>query len=112
MQGTLLKFYVQEKSKLHGKLAYEWLLELARDAGLPGATVCRGIAGYGRHRVLHENQFFELAGDVPVEVSFAVSDAQADTLLGRLRNERVALFYLRVPAQFGSTDDPPPHPGT
>jgi PII-like signaling protein len=106
--GTLLKFYLQEKRKLHGLLAYEWLLEQARAAGLPGGTVCRAIAGYGRQGKLHENQFFELAGDVPVEVSFVLANDQADDFLQRLRAAAVGLFYVRVPADFGSTDDPPP----
>jgi PII-like signaling protein len=110
--GTFLKFYVQEKRKLHGRLAYEWLIEQARAAGLPGATVCRAIAGYGREGVLHENQFFELAGDVPVEVNFVLSNLQADEFLQRLHAARVGLFYMRLPVTYGSTDDAPPPAGT
>ena len=103
MNGSHLKFYVQEKHKLHGILAYEWLLEQARRLGIPGGSAFRAIAGYGRHGVLHEDHFFELAGDLPVEGGFACTDEQAERLLQCLRDEQVSVFYVRLPAQFGLT---------
>jgi PII-like signaling protein len=101
MNGCYLKFYVQERRHLHGRLAYEWILEKAKAAGVHGGSAFRAIAGYGRHGVLHEDHFFELAGDLPVEVGFAVSDDQAERLLDMLRAEKVSLFYLRMPIEFG-----------
>jgi len=74
MQGIYLKFYVQEKHRHHGILAYEWLLEQARQHGIHGGSAFRAIAGYGRHGRLHEEHFFELAGDLSVEVGFVLSD--------------------------------------
>lgn len=100
MKGCFLKFYVQERRKLHGVLAYEWILEQAKRAGLHGGSAFRAIAGFGRHGVLHEDHFFELAGDLPVEVGFAVTDEEADRFLGLVRAEGVSLFYLRVPIEF------------
>jgi hypothetical protein len=44
--------------------------------------------GSGRHGVLHEEHFFELAGEMTVEVDFAVSDDEADRLLASLREEK------------------------
>ena len=101
MNGCYLKFYVQERRRLHGLLAYEWILEKAKEAGIHGGSAFRAIAGYGRHGVLHEDHFFELAGDLPVEVGFAVADDDAERLLALLRAEQVSLFYLRVPIEFG-----------
>ncbi len=101
MKGTYLKFYVHESRRLHGILAYEWLLEKAKTLGIHGGSAFRAIAGYGRHGVLHEDHFFELAGDLPVEVGFAVTDAEADRLLELIRAEGVSLFYVRLPAEFG-----------
>jgi PII-like signaling protein len=101
MKGCYLKFYVQERRKLHGVLAYEWILEKARQAGLSGGSAFRAIAGYGRHGVLHEDHFFELAGDLPVEVGFAVTDDEAERFLALMAAEDVALFFLRVPIEFG-----------
>ncbi len=110
MKGSYLKFYVQEKRRLHGILAYEWLLENARTLGIHGGSAFQAIAGYGRNGVLHEQQFLELAGDLPVEVGFAVTDEEADRLLQRLRDEKVSVFYVRLPVEFGVTADGPHEP--
>lgn len=103
MNGTYLRFYVHENRKHHGVLVYEWLLETAKKAGIHGGSAFRAIAGFGRHGVLHEQHFFELAGDLTVEVEFLLSEEQAETLLGVLRREQVRVFYARVPAEFGVT---------
>lgn len=101
MQGSLLRFYMQENRKHHGILLYEWLLETAKKAGIHGGSAFRAIAGYGRHGVLHEQHFFELAGDLPVEVEFLLSDAEADALLELLRREKVRIVYARSRAELG-----------
>lgn len=101
MKGSYLKFYVHERRRLHGLLAYEWLLERAKALGIEGGSAFRAIAGYGRHHVLHEDHFFELAGDLPVEVGFAVTDEQAERLLGLVRAEKLPCFYVRLPVEFG-----------
>jgi len=101
MNGTYLRFYVHENRKHHGVLVYEWLLETAKKAGIHGGSAFRAIAGYGRHGVLHEQHFFELAGDLTVEVEFLLSEEQAEMLLGVLRRERVQVFYAKAPAEFG-----------
>lgn len=101
MQGVHLKFYVPEGRRHHGVLAYEWLLEQARALGLPGGSAFRAIAGYGRHGRLHEAHFFELAGDLPVEVGFALAEADAERLLAHLGGEKLELFYIRQPLEMG-----------
>lgn len=101
MQGSYLHFYMHENHKHQGILLYEWLLEAAKKSGIHGGSAFRAIAGYGRHGVLHEQHFFELAGDLTVEVEFLLSDAEADALLERLRSEGVSLVYARTRAEFG-----------
>jgi PII-like signaling protein len=101
MQGTYLRFYVHENRKHHGLLLYEWLLETAKKAGIHGGSAFRAIAGYGRHGVLHEQHFFELAGDLTVEIEFLLSEEQAQMLLGVLRKEKVQVFYAKAAAEFG-----------
>ena len=109
MNGTFLKFYVQEKRRLHGILAYEWLLEKAKSVGIHGGSAFRAIAGFGRHGVLHEDHFFELAGDLPVEVGFAVTDTEAEQFLKLIKDEQVSLFYLRLPVEFDVINGDLPH---
>jgi PII-like signaling protein len=101
MQGIYLKFYVQEKHRHHGILAYEWLLEQARKHGTHGGSAFRAIAGYGRHGRLHEEHFFELAGDLSVEVGFVLSEEQAQDFLAQLAGEKLRLFYIKVPLEMG-----------
>ena len=102
MKGTLLRFYVHENRKHHHILLYEWLLEQAKKLGIHGGSAFRAIAGFGRHGVLHEEHFFELAGDLTVAIDFAVTDEEAERLLGLIRNQRIHTFYVRVPIEFGA----------
>lgn len=102
MNGNHLRFYTYENRKHGSTLLYEWLLERAKSLGIHGGSAFRAIAGYGRHGRLHEQQFFELAGEVPVLVEFLVDDGEAERLLALLRAEGVDLFYARLPAQYGS----------
>ncbi len=96
MTGTLLRFYVHEDRKHHHIALYEWLLERG--------SAFRAIAGYGRHGILHEEHFFELAAAMTVEVEFVVTDEEAEKLLSLLKRERVSVFYARIPAEFGTIE--------
>jgi len=101
MNGFYLSFYAHEDRKVHGVLFYEWLLAEAKRLGIPGGTAFKAMAGYGRHGVLHEAKFFELAGDLTVEVEFIVSDLDATRLLDIVRASGVPVFYGKVAAEFG-----------
>ena len=81
MQGTYLRFYVHENRRHKGVLLYEWLLEEAKRLGLRGGSAFRAIAGFGRHGVIHEQHFFELAGDLTVKVEFVVTQEEAERML-------------------------------
>ena len=100
MNGTYLRFYVHENVNYHHRLLYEWLLEHAKKMGVHGGSAFRAIAGFGRHGVLHEQHFFELAGDLTVKVEFILSDEMADRLLESIRHENVSVVYARIPAVF------------
>ena len=105
MQGTCLKIYLTEIQKHDGKLLYEWILEQAKNIGIPGGSVFRAIAGYGRHGKLHEETFFELAADLPVELEFVASDELIGQLLALLERERLRLFYVKYPVTSGLIGD-------
>ena len=100
MQGTSLRFYMHENRRHHGLLLYEWLLEKAKAMGIHGGSAFRAIAGFGRHGLLHEQHFFELAGDVPVVVEFILGEEGAGRLLDLLRRENVHTFYTRTGIEF------------
>lgn len=100
MKGIHLRFYTYENRKHGSALMYEWLLEFAKARGIHGGSAFRAIAGFGRHGRLHEQHFFELAGDVPVLVEFIAGEAEADALIAALHAQGIRLFYARLPAQF------------
>ena len=101
MNGTYLRFYVHENVRHHHQLLYEWLLQHAKRMGVHGGSAFRAIEGFGRHGVLHSAHFFELAGEMTVEVEFILTDEMADRLLESLRQEKVNVVYARTPAEFG-----------
>jgi PII-like signaling protein len=104
MKGTILRFYVHEGRTHHHVALFEWLLEQAKKIGIHGGSAFRAIAGFGRHGILREEHFFELAADLTIGVEFVVTDAEADALLELLRRERVSIFYVRVAAEFGTIE--------
>ena len=101
MQGTYLRFYVHENRRHRGVLLYEWLLEEAKRLGLRGGSAFRAVAGFGRHGVIHEQHFFELAGDLTVKVEFVVTREEAERMLEELRRAQIRLVYAVLPAEFG-----------
>jgi len=112
MQGSFLRFYVHEGRRHERRPVWEWLLEQANGLGIRGGSAFRAVAGFGRHHVLHESAFFELAGTLTVEVEFLVSDEEAHKLLQRVEATGIRLFYACTPALFGvinlDSQDPPP----
>lgn len=101
MKGTYLRFYTHENVKHHHRLLYEWLLEHAKKMGVHGGSAFRAIAGFGRHGVLHEQHFFELAGDLTVTVEFILTEEMAERLLESVHHEHISVVYACIPAEFG-----------
>ena len=64
--GYLLRIFVGESDRHEGKPLYEWLVRKAREEGLAGATVLRGIEGFGAHSRLHTAKILRLSEDLPI----------------------------------------------
>ena len=105
MQSVYLKFYLTEKQHHQGKQLQEWLLEEARALGVRGGSVFRAVAGFGRHGHLREETFFELAGELPVQVEFVLDDTHANQLLGVVTAEGLNLPYVRYAVEAGTTGE-------
>lgn len=105
MQGIYIKFYLTEGQRHDSKLLYEWILEKAKQLGLPGGSVYRAVAGFGRHGHLHSDTFFELSGELPMQVEFVVSSAHADKLIVALNDEKIKLLYVSYSVEYGVTGD-------
>ncbi len=81
MKGVSLTFYCQELRKHKNTVLYECFLSVAKSMGIAGGSVFKGIASFGRHKVLHKEHFFELASNVPVQVLFIVSEDEAKKII-------------------------------
>ena len=101
MNGYQITFFTQQDKRHHGKPLADWLLHLAQEMGLRGATLISGSEGYGQHGRIHSAHFFELA-DQPLEVLMAVTAEEAGRLFERLEAEGVHLFYVKTPVEFGT----------
>ncbi len=66
--GHLLRIFVGESDKHEGKPLYEWLVRKAKEHGLAGATVFRGMVGYGAHSSIHTVKILDLSTNLPMVV--------------------------------------------
>lgn len=64
----ILKIYVGESDKIHGRPLYEEIVFEARKAGMAGATVYKGIMSFGASHSVHTMKIFALSSDMPVSV--------------------------------------------
>jgi hypothetical protein len=80
-EGSLLRIFVGEGDRHEGKLLYEWIVLKAREMGIAGATVLRGIMGFGAHSRLHTFKIQRLSEDLPVVVEIVDSREKIEEFL-------------------------------
>ena len=71
---TLMRIHIGESDKWHGKLLYEAIVELLRKEGFYGATVFRGVGGYGSSSRYHTEKILRLSLDLPIVVEVVASE--------------------------------------
>jgi uncharacterized protein len=79
--GKLLRIFVGESDSWHGKPLYQAIVEHAREAGLAGATVIRGIEGFGANSRLHTARILRLSEDLPVIIEIVDTDEKVTSIL-------------------------------
>ena len=103
-QGKLLRIFVGEQDTHQGKPLYQWLVEEARSQGLAGATVLRGMEGYGAHSRLHTAKVLRLSIDLPVVIEIVDTEEKIEAFLpivddaipeGLATVERVEIRFYR-----------------
>jgi len=67
-EGQLLRIFIGESDKYKGKPLYEWLVIKAKEDGLAGATVLRGLMGFGANCRIHTSKILRLSLDLPIVV--------------------------------------------
>lgn len=72
--GKLLRIFIGEADKWKGKPLYESIVLLAREKGMAGATVIKGVMGFGCHSHMHTSKLLELSSDMPLVIEIVDSE--------------------------------------
>ncbi len=80
-EGFLLRIFIGESDKYEGKPLYEWLVLQAKLKQLAGATVLRGIMGFGASSRIHTSKVERLSFDLPIIVEVVDSSARLEEFL-------------------------------
>jgi PII-like signaling protein len=83
--GKLLRVFVDEKDRWRGKPLYASIVEELRSAGFAGATVLKGIAGYGSHGAVHSAHPLDFSTNLPVLIEVFEGEQKVLSFLPRLR---------------------------
>ncbi len=102
--GMLLRIFIGESDRYDGRPLYESIVLAARAQGLAGATVLRGVLGYGAHSRLHAAKVLRLSEDLPLVVEIVDSEERLQEFLpwleeavgeGLVTLEKVRVFRYR-----------------
>ncbi len=80
-RAKLVRIYIGEADKWHGQSLYMAILLKAREMGMAGGTVFRGIAGYGANSVIHTANILRLSEDLPVVIEIVDTDEKVQAFL-------------------------------
>src|ERR1700740_923907 len=83
-ERTLMRIHIGESDKWHGKPLHEAIVEMLRKDGFSGATVLRGVAGYGSSSVYHPDKLVGLSQDLPLIVEVVEFAERIEKILPRL----------------------------
>ena len=113
--GKLLRIFIGESDKYKGQPLYEWIVLKARDRGMAGATVLRGLEGFGAHSRLHTAKILRLSSDLPIVVEIVDTENKIESFLpliddaigeGLATVERVEVRFYRSGSLQGLTRVP------
>jgi len=80
-ERTLMRIFIGESDKYHGKPLYEALIEKLRAKGLAGATVLRGVAGFGASSAMHTDKVLRLSLDLPLIIEIVETEEAIQGIL-------------------------------
>jgi PII-like signaling protein len=107
-EGYLLRVFVGESDRYGHHPLYESIVLKAREQGLAGATVLRGLMGFGKHSVLHTAKILRLSEDLPMIVEIVDSREKIENFLpllddiisdGLVTLERVKVLHYKATAR-------------
>jgi uncharacterized protein len=80
-EAYLLRIFIGESDKLHGKPLYEIIVEEARKRGMAGATVVRGFLGFGANSRIHTSKVLRLSEDLPIVIEIVDTEERIEAFL-------------------------------
>jgi hypothetical protein len=80
-EALLLRIFIGESDRYHGKPLYEGIVMKARELNLAGATVLRGILGFGADNRIHSSKLLELSQDLPIVIEIVDAEENINKLL-------------------------------
>jgi hypothetical protein len=80
-RGKLLRIFIGESDTWHGKPLYQAIVERVRESGLAGATVVRGIEGFGADSRIHTARILRLSEDLPVLIEIVDTEEKISAIL-------------------------------
>ncbi len=83
-ERTLMRVHIGESDRWHGRPLYEAIVELLRREKFSGATVLRGVGGYGSSSVYHTDKILRLSQDLPIVVEVVESSERIEQILPQL----------------------------
>ena len=99
-EGYLLRVFIGESDKSGHRPLYEEIVLKAREAGLAGATVLRGVMGFGKNSILHTAKILRLSEDLPMIIEIVDSlekvEAFVQTLDEMIKDGLVTIEKVRV----------------
>jgi uncharacterized protein len=83
--GKLLRIFVDEDDRYDGKPLYMAIVEALKAAGFTGATVLKGIEGYGVHKTVHAARTFDVSANLPILIEVIEEESKVIAFLPTLR---------------------------
>ncbi|NOY89312.1 MAG: DUF190 domain-containing protein [FCB group bacterium] len=83
-EGKLLRIFIGESDQWENQPLYEAILMLARERGLAGVTILRGIAGFGAHSRIHTSKILRLSEDLPIVIEIVDETEKIEAFLPEL----------------------------
>src|SRR5438094_9098421 len=83
-ERTLMRIHIGESDKWHGRPLHEAIVDMLRKDGFSGATVLRGVGGYGGSSVYHTDKLLRLSQDLPIILAVIESIERIERILPHL----------------------------
>jgi len=84
-KGKILRIYLEENDKHEKKALYEWLLDRAIDMNIAGATVIRGMEGFGAKKHFHTVHILSISLNLPVIIEIVDSGEKIESFINQVK---------------------------